>query len=253
LAPSREAIRSYITKAPSVIVPTKFHLPNISYILKPFTILNGEVYMAHDVTLRAYVFLDQLQPQMAAYQATVSKGYMPVSGMASMYIELAPGMPINRLTDIALKHTNVRPAELIVERRYGLLEIHHDDQAEVLTAGKAILKDLGLKESDRLKPKVVTNQIIKKIDDYQSMILNRQNRGMMILHDQSLFIMETVPAAYITYAANEAEKAADILINGIRAAGAFGRLYLSGDEADVQAAAAAASAAVENLSGKTWK
>ena len=198
------------------------------------------------------MFLNQMQPQFAAYQATVAKGYMPVSGMASIYVETAPGMPINRVTDVALKTTSVRPAELIVERAFGMLEIHHESQAEVLTAGKAILGELGLKEEDRLKPKIVTNQIIKKIDDYQSMILNRSWRGMMILHDHSLFVMETQPAGYITFAANEAEKAADIFIIGIRAAGSFGRLYISGWEADVQAAAEAATKAIEGLNGKEW-
>jgi len=193
-----------------------------------------------------------MQPQFAAYQATVAKGYMPVSGMASIYIETAPGMPINRVTDVALKTTSVRPAELIVERAFGMLEIHHESQAEVLTAGKAILSELGMKEEDRLKPKLVTNQIIKKIDDYQSMILNRSWRGMMILHNHSLFVMETQPAGYITFAANEAEKAADIFIIGIRAAGSFGRLYISGWEADVQAAAEAATKAIEGLKGKEW-
>lgn len=198
------------------------------------------------------MFLNQMQPQFAAYQATVAKGYLPVSGMASIYVETAPGMPINRVTDVALKTTSVRPAELIVERAFGMLEIHHESQAEVLTAGKAILGELGLKEEDRLKPKIVTNQIIKKIDDYQSMILNRSWRGMMILHDHSLFVMETQPAGYITFAANEAEKAADIFIIGIRAAGSFGRLYISGWEADVQAAAEAATKAIEGLNGKEW-
>ena len=208
--------------------------------------------MSKEITLRTYVFLNQMQPQFAAYQATVAKGYMPVSGMASIYVETAPGMPINRVTDVALKTTSVRPAELIVERAFGMLEIHHESQAEVLTAGKAILGELGLKEEDRLKPKIVTNQIIKKIDDYQSMILNRSWRGMMILHDHSLFVMETQPAGYITFAANEAEKAADIFIIGIRAAGSFGRLYISGWEADVQAAAEAATKAIEGLNGKEW-
>lgn len=208
--------------------------------------------MSQEITLRCYVFLNQMQPQFAAYQATVAKGYMPVSGMASLYVEIAPGMPINRVTDVALKATSVRPAELLVERAYGMLEVHHESQAEVLTAGKAVLEALDLQEDDRLKPKVVTNQIIKKIDDYQSMILNRTWRGMMILHDHSLFVMETQPAGYITFAANEAEKAANINIIGIRAAGAFGRLYISGWEADVQAAAEAATKAIEGLKGKEW-
>jgi len=206
--------------------------------------------VSKDLQLRTYIFLDKMQPQFAAYQAIVGKGYLPVSGMASIYVEIAPGMPINRVTDIALKNTSVRPAELIVERAFGMLEIHHESQAEVRTAGKAILDGLGMKEKDRYKPKVVTRQVIKKIDDYQSMILNRSWRGMMIVHDQSLFIMETQPAGYVTFAANEAEKAADISIVGIRAAGAFGRLYLAGWEADIRAAADAAVSAIEGIDGR---
>jgi len=208
--------------------------------------------MASKLDLRTYIFIDQMQPQFAAYLASVAKGYLPVSGMASIFIETAPGMPINRITDVALKSTNVRPAELIVERSYGMLEIHHESQAEVLTAGKAILEELGVKESDRFKPKIVTNEIIKKVDDYQSMILNRTNKGMMILHDESLYILETAPAAYVAYAANEAEKAADISIIGVRSAGRFGRTYISGSEADVQAAKGAATKAIEAIKGKEW-
>lgn len=206
--------------------------------------------MSEELQLRTYIFLNKMQPQFAAYQATVGRGYLPVSGMAAIYIETAPGMPINRVTDLALKYTSVRPAELIVERSYGMLEFHHESQAEVLTAGKAILDGLGMTEDKRYKPKVVTNQIIKKIDDYQSMILNRSWKGMMILHDHSLFVMETQPAGYITYAANEAEKASEIFIVGIRAAGRYGRLYISGWEADVRAAAEAATTAIESLDGR---
>ena len=209
--------------------------------------------MATKIDLRTYIFIDQMQPQFAAYLANVAQGYLPVSGMACLFIETAPGMPINRITDVALKATNVRPGELIVERAYGMLEIHHESQAEVLTAGKAILDDLGVKEEDRFKPKIVTNEIIKKVDDYQAMIINRTNKGMMLIHDESLYIMETVPAAYVAFAANEAEKASDISVIGVRAAGAFGRMYISGGEADVQAAKAAATKAIESVSGRQWE
>ena len=73
--------------------------------------------------------------------------------------------------------------------------------------------------------------------------------GSMILPGQSMFILETEPAGYIVYAANQAEKAANITLIDVRAVGAFGRLTLAGREGDVDEAAAAAIAAINNPSG----
>ena len=75
------------------------------------------------VDLRTYIFLDSLQLQMASYLATVSRGYLPVAGQACCIIEIAPGIEINTLTDIALKATSVTPGMQIVERAYGMLEV----------------------------------------------------------------------------------------------------------------------------------
>lgn len=203
------------------------------------------------IQLRTYIFLDSLQPQFAAYSASVAQGYLPVVGQAALYLEIAPGMEINRLMDIALKSTKVTPAELIVERQYGMLELHSESQADVRQAGQAILDVLGLKETDRIKPKVVANQIIRLVDDHQTMLINRVNRkGMMLIPKQSLFILETYPAGYATLAANEAEKAAEINIISIRAAGAFGRVYLGGEEKDIVVAAEAAVKAIEEVTGR---
>ena len=127
--------------------------------------------------------------------------------------------------------------------------MHAWDQGEVKTAGNVILEGLGCSEDQRMKPKVVSNQVIRSVEAYQTQIINRNSRGMMILPGQSLFILETQPAGYITLAANEAEKAADISLVDIRPYGAFGRLYLSGVEAEIDAARDAAIAAVEGLSG----
>jgi hypothetical protein len=202
------------------------------------------------VQLRTYVFIDNMQPQFAAYSATTAQGYLPVEGQASLYVEIAPGMEINRVMDIALKNTNVTPAELIVERQYGMLEVHSDSQGDVRQAGQAILDALNLKEEDRIKPKIISNQIIRNVDSYQAMLINRAGRkGMMLIPKQSLFILEVYPAGYATLAANEAEKAADINIVVIRAAGAFGRIYLAGEEKDVVIAAEAAIKAIESLTG----
>jgi BMC domain len=202
------------------------------------------------ITLRTYTFLDALQPQLASFMGKTARGFLPLPGMASLYVEIAPGIAINRVTDVALKATSVVPAIQVVERAYGLLEVHHPDQGEVRNAGSAILDHLKVSESDRLKPKVLTNQIIRAIEPYQAQIINRNSQGMMILPGESLFMLETEPAGYVAFAANEAEKAADISLVSVTPYGAFGRLYLSGDEAEIDAAAQAAIAAIEGISGK---
>lgn len=199
--------------------------------------------------LRTYCFLDTLQPQFASYVATTSRGYLPIAGQASLWVETAPGMVVNEITDVALKSCKVTPAMQVVERSYGLLEVHSEDQGEVRQAGQAILDFMGLEESDRLKPRIVTNTIIRKVDDYQSMLINRIRYGNMLLGGQTLFILETEPAGYAAFAANEAEKAAHINIVEVRAFGAYGRVYLGGEEADVVAGAEAAVRAVETLTG----
>ncbi|MSP16455.1 MAG: hypothetical protein EXR73_07580 [Myxococcales bacterium] len=202
------------------------------------------------VTLRTYTFLDALQPQFASFMAKTAKGFLPVPGQASLFVEIAPGISINRVTDIALKATRVQPAIQIVERAYGLLEVHHHDQGEVISAGRAILSYLELKEEERLKPKILTDQIIRSVEAYQTQIINRNSAGMMVLPGESLYILETEPAGYVAFAANEAEKAARISLVNVTPYGAFGRLYLSGSESEIDSAAAAARAALASVAGK---
>jgi len=205
------------------------------------------------VDLRAYIILDSLQPQFASFQATISKGYLPKVGQASLFVEIAPGMAINHLTDIALKSTDVTPGMQIVERHYGMLEVHSDSQADVRQAGQAILDAIGHKEQDRHKPRVVSNEVVRHIEDTQSMLINRMRHGNMILSGQTLFVLEVEPAAYAALAANEAEKAADINILEVRAVGSFGRVYIGGEEKDVVVAHDAAVQAINNVTGKTGK
>ncbi len=202
------------------------------------------------VELRSYVFLDNLQPQHAAFLGTVARGFLPLPGDASLWIEISPGIEINRITDIALKSTAVSPAMQIVERLYGLLEIHSSSQADVRAAGEAILEALDLKESDRLKPRVVSSQIIRNIDAHQVQLINRMRHGHMILAGQTMYVMEVQPAAYAALAANEAEKAANLNILEVRAYGSFGRIYLGGDEKDIMAGYQAAIDAIESVSGR---
>ncbi|MFH1018959.1 MAG: hypothetical protein V1798_12385 [Pseudomonadota bacterium] len=203
------------------------------------------------VTLRTYSFLDSLQPQLAAFIGSTAKGFLPIAGMASLFVEIAPGIAINRVTDVALKATKVKPALQVVERAFGLLEVHEMDQGEVHSAGAAILKHLEVSEEDRLAPKIVSNQVIRSVEPYQSQLVNRTRSGSMLLPGQSLFILETEPAGYVSFAANEAEKAADITLVDVRPFGAFGRLYLGGAESEIDSAREAAVKALGSLKGKS--
>ncbi len=202
------------------------------------------------VDLRSYVFLDSLQPQHAAFLGTVARGFLPLPGDASLWIEISPGIEINRITDIALKATAVKPGMQIVERLYGLLEVHSSSQADVRAAGESILDALELKIEDRLKPRVVSSQIIRNIDPHQVQLINRMRHGHMILAGQTMYVMEVQPAAYAALAANEAEKCANLNILEVRAVGSFGRIYLGGEEQDVMAGYRAAIDAIESVSGR---
>jgi hypothetical protein len=187
--------------------------------------------------LRAYCYLDRLQPQFASLFASACRGFLSVEGMAALFVEVAPGIEINRLTDIALKITNSRPGEMIVERRYGMLEIHSFDQEDVLHAGKMILDELELKEENRVAPQILATSIINKIDPYQAVIINRNSKGMLILGGDDVYLLEVTPAAYSSIAANEAEKHCGIRLVDIRFYGAAGRIYLAGSESEVLTAA----------------
>ena len=206
--------------------------------------------MSNNVDLRAYVFLDSLQPQYAAFLSTIAQGFLPVVGQAALFVEISPGIEINRVTDIALKSTRVTPGMQIVERLYGMLEIHSDSQADTRAAGEAILDALGLKEEERRKPRIISSQVIRHVDDHQTQLINRMRHGNMILPGQTLYILECEPAAYSALAANEAEKAADINILEVRSFGSFGRLYLGGEERDIEVGYQAAMAAIEGVAGR---
>ena len=205
---------------------------------------------SRSITLRTFVFLDSLQPQLAAFIGVTGRGFAPVRDMASLWIEIAPGIAINNITDICLKATAVQPANQVVERAFGILELHHADQGEVRQAGRAALNYLELEEKDRLKPTVVSKQVIRAIESMHAQVVNRNREGSMLIPGESLFILETAPAAYAVYAANEAEKAARIKLVHVQPYGAFGRVMLSGDESNIDSAMEAAVRAIENLSGR---
>jgi hypothetical protein len=205
------------------------------------------------IDLRSYVFLDSLQPQHAAFIGTVAKGFLPVRGQASLFIEVSPGIAINRLTDIAVKATNVKPGMQIVERVYGLLEIHHDEQGEVRRAGEAILAEMGTNEESRIAPEILSSTVIRHLDDRQTQLINRTRHGNMIVAGQSLYVLECQPAANAALAANEAEKAARIKVLEIVSFGSFGRVYLAGEDRDIDVALPAAENAIKGLKGRSSK
>ena len=201
------------------------------------------------IQLKTYVFLDSLQPQLATYIGTTARGFLPVPGDASLFVEIAPGIAINTINDLVLKSTKVRPAMQIVERAFGLLEVHHADQGEVRQAGQSILQNLELTEAQRQKPKIVSNQVIRSVEPDHAILVNTNRWGSMLLPGESLFILETDPAGYAVFAANEAEKAANVKLVEVRPFGAFGRLWMSGTESEIDSAREAAISALENLSG----
>ena len=206
--------------------------------------------MSKKIDLRSYVFLDSLQPQYAAFLGTIAKGFMPLAYDASLFVEISPGIEINRLTDVALKSTDVRPGLQIVERYYGLLEVHSHSQAETRAAGEAILRELELEEVDRRKPQILSSQVVRNITGHQAQLINRVRHGNMIITGETLYVLEVEPAAYAALAANEAEKASGINVLEVQAHGSMGRIYLGGDESDVDVGWRAAEAAIRGLKGR---
>lgn len=202
------------------------------------------------IDLRCFTYIDILQPQTAGFIATVSQGYAPRQGQASLFIEVAPGMDINIVTDIALKQTSCTPGMQIVERQFGCLELHSYDQGQVRAAGEAILDALSLKEADRLRPRVVSAQTITGVTGYHAQITNRMRHGNFLNEHQTLWVLETHPAGYALIATNEAEKAAKVDVLEVLSFGAFGRVYLGGDEENIAEAAKAAMAALADFTGR---
>jgi len=206
--------------------------------------------MTGDASLRSYVFLDRMQPQFTAFVASNVRGYLPVTGQAALYVEVEPAMALIPLLDRALKGTRVRPSLQIVERAYGLLEVHDEDPAQVREAGRQVLAHLGARESDRLKPRVLSSEVITQVDEHQIMLVNRMRKGAMLLSGETLFVLEVHPAGYAVLAANEAEKRAAVRLLHLRPYGAFGRVWLGGSEAEIRQAQQAVVRAIEEVHGR---
>jgi len=190
-----------------------------------------------------------MQPQYAAFVGTVTQGDLPTEGMASLYVEMAPGNEVFRTVDIAVKATEAKPGAQIVEREFGMFEVHSLNQAAVLESGRIVLERLGLNTEDRIKPKIASIQLITNVDPYQAQLLNRFRRGSMLVPGETLLVVEVAPAAYINYACNEAEKKATIKIVHVSSVGRFGRMWLCGTESEMVTARDAAIQALDALEG----
>ncbi len=204
--------------------------------------------------LRVYLMVNDLRPQFAAFMGTPlrARGYPPLAGQHALIIEVAPGLMIERVLDLALKsNPDLEPGILFVERQFGILEIHGDDLAMLKRAGDAILQGIRLREGDQLRPKVLYTDIISNVSDQQAVIINRNRQGSMIMPGETLLVVELMPALYATIAANEAERAAPgVTLVDVQVIGAAGRLYMSGKCDVVAAAKARIEAVLQSIPGR---
>lgn len=203
-----------------------------------------------EMTIRALVQIDNLQPKFAAYNGATVQGSIPLSGDTILIGELAPGNGVFTLIDRALKASSVEAVSQIVEREFGFFILRSPSNAEVSAARDAILAELGAAMTDRVKPSVASTQVITSVEPYQAQLLNKWRKGSLLVPGQTLGIVECAPAAYIAIAANEAEKSAEIDIVEVRAVGRFGRLFISGSENSVQTAMDAAVRAINDVEGR---
>jgi hypothetical protein len=203
------------------------------------------------VQLRGLVIIDQMQPQFAATIAANSDGYFPIPGETACWVEVCPGIAVNRLLDAALKGCDVKPGAMILERSYGTLEVHGPDQGQVREAGEYVLKAAGQTRDDGLSPAVLSSEVVNQIDPHHAMMINKSRSGMLVLGGDTLYTLEVNPAIWVLLAANEAEKAAPIRIVSLENNGAVGRMQLAGSDAAIEEAVRAVQRALEGAPGRS--
>jgi hypothetical protein len=185
-----------------------------------------------DIELRVYLPIPELRPQFAAYMGTPTRarGYPPMEGEHALIVEVAPGLAIERVIDLALKAVpEVEPGILFVERQFGVLELHAADPAAVERSGEAILAGIGAEASHQLKPRILYSDVIEDITDQHAVIVNRNRQASMVLPGETLLVYEMTPALFAAMAANEAERVApDVTLVDVAMIGATGRIYMSG-------------------------
>jgi hypothetical protein len=204
--------------------------------------------------LRVYLPIPDLQPQFTAYLGTPTRarGYPPLAGQHSLIVEVAPGLAIERVTDLALRAVPaVEPGILFVERQFGVLEVHAWDQADVDAAGQAILTGMGASPADQLRPRLLYSDVIEDVTDQHAVIINRNRQASMLLPGQTLLVVEMTPALFAAAAANRAEQVApELTLVDVQMIGAAGRVYLAGSTADVRRAQAEIERALAEVEGR---
>ena len=204
--------------------------------------------------LRVYLLVRDLQRQFAAYLGTPTRarGYPPMQGEHSLIVEVAPGLAIERVTDLALRAVPaVEPGILFVERQFGVLEVHAPDLADVEKAGQAILAGLHADAADQLRPRILFSDVIDNVTDRQAVIINRNRGGSMLIPGDTLLVCEVTPALFASVAANEAERAAPgVTLVDVSMIGMAGRIYLSGAAADVLRAQQAITGVLGAIEGR---
>ena len=189
-------------------------------------------------------------PGLAATIAANTDGFFPVAGESAFWVEVSPGMVVNRLMDVALKNCDVTPGALITERHYGTMEVHGPDQGQVFQAASAILAEIGCEPEDQMRPTILIDEIIRKLTSHHATIINRTRAGMLVLADDTLYTLEVSPAVHILRAANVAEKTSPIRIVGLGSDGAVGRLRLAGTDAEIDMAVEAVRRELSEIPGR---
>src|SRR5580692_9900843 len=204
--------------------------------------------------LRVYLPIPGLQRQFAAYLGTPTRarGYPPSEGDHALIVEVAPGLAIERVTDLALRaEPAVEPGILFVERQFGVLEVHSRDASDVERAGQAILAGLHRAPSDQLRPRLLYCDVIEDVTDQQAVIINRSRQASMILPGQSLLVCEMAPALFAAVAANQAELAVpENTLVDVTMIGASGRVYVAGSTEGVGRARAEIERLLAGIKGR---
>jgi hypothetical protein len=192
------------------------------------------------IELRVYLPIAGLQRQFAAYLGTPTRarGYPPMEGDHALIVEVAPGLAIERVTDLALRAApSAEPGILFVERQFGVLEVHSRDADDLGRAGRAILDGIGHSADDQLQPRLLYSDVIEDVTDQQAVVINRSRQASMLLPGQSLLVCEMAPALFAAVAANEAEQAApENTLVDVTMIGASGRVYVAGSTEGVSVA-----------------
>jgi hypothetical protein len=190
--------------------------------------------------LRVYLPIAGLRRQFAAYLGTPTRarGYPPMEGDHALIVEVAPGLAIERVTDLALRAApSAEPGILFVERQFGVLEVHSRDADDLGRAGRAILDGIVHSADDQLQPRLLYSDVIEDVTDQQAVVINRSRQASMLLPGQSLLVCEMAPALFAAVAANEAERAApENTLVDVTMIGASGRVYVAGSTEGVVAA-----------------